>query len=308
MQEDRKSDYADYVKAGVALSGRESRWGNEYIDIRKKNKLGPLIRNRMKRAVKYGCDGVEVDSLGVYTHVPDIITKDDSLSFAKFVAEIGHNEGIAVGLKNVPSLAKSLASTFEFAVNESCAEYNECINYTEFTRLNKPVFIVHYKERGNSLSGSSLKKLIEKQSGHRFTCVLSDNKKLQQSVTNYDCDTGAIRKGSSKKPEDKTTTVQSATKTDSKQDPTNADDAKSSTPGSPGSPEAQNVPGAPGAPGAEGPKEVNAIVNEVDNNKGSSVGAALAIFTAGGVATAAVVGFVFLKKNKKYTDDDVSIV
>jgi len=197
MQKDRKWDYQAYKNAGVGIPGTESPWGNQYSDIRKKDKLQPLIRKRMQRARDLGCDGVEVDSLGVYGHNVAGITKDDCYKFAKWVAETGHDVGISVGLKNIPALAPSLVDIFDFAVSESCAEYNECKHYTGFTQRNKAVFMVHYENRGHKLSGSALSKLISRQGGHDFTCVLSKNRDLDHNCTNYDCNTGAIRSSGS---------------------------------------------------------------------------------------------------------------
>ncbi|OUM65105.1 glycoside hydrolase family 114 protein, partial [Piromyces sp. E2] len=197
MQKSRKSDYNDYKNANVGIKGSESPWGNEIIDVRKKSKLQPLIRNRMQKAHKYGCDAVEVDSLDIYGFNVGI-SKNDCFVFAKWVAETGHEEDMSVGLKNVQAIAADLVDDFDFAVVESCAEYNECKIYSGFTKRNKAVFMVHYENRGHQLSGSSLKNLIKNQAGQGFTCVLSKNRDLNHNCTNYDCDTGAIRDSGNK--------------------------------------------------------------------------------------------------------------
>ncbi|OUM62016.1 carbohydrate-binding module family 18 protein [Piromyces sp. E2] len=191
MQKSRKIDYDDYVKAGVALPVTSS-WGNQYIDIRKKSKLQPLIEKRMKRAYQYGCDAVEVDSLGVHAHVKEI-TENDTIVFATWLAQTAHDVGISIGLKNVALLAPELEPHFDFAVVESCAESkNVCNYYKAFSNNNKAVFIVHYGNRDWKLSGSKLNTLIKEQGGRGFTCVLSVNQDLNTYSTNYDCDTGAI--------------------------------------------------------------------------------------------------------------------
>jgi len=207
--ETREYDKAEYQAANIALSGNGDGWGNQWLDIRNKAKLQPLIRKRMQRARKYGCDAVEVDCLGIY-HYRDDYTEDDSYVFAKWVAETAHEEDISIGLKNVAGIAPKLEKYFDFAVVESCAESpNVCKYYTSFTDNNKAVFIVHYGNRGHKLSGSSLSNLIKEQGGHNFTCVLSDHQNLHHSSTNYDCDTGkVIGSGSS---QSKTTTTKKTT-------------------------------------------------------------------------------------------------
>ncbi|OUM56163.1 glycoside hydrolase family 114 protein, partial [Piromyces sp. E2] len=106
---DGKPDKDEFIKAGLVI---------------KDEKLQPLIRKRFQRAYKYGCDAVEVDCLNIYEFRKDF-TKEDSFTFAKWIAETGHEENISVGLKNLPSLAERLEPYFDFAIVESCVEYNE---------------------------------------------------------------------------------------------------------------------------------------------------------------------------------------
>ncbi|OUM62021.1 glycoside hydrolase family 114 protein, partial [Piromyces sp. E2] len=141
--EKNKPDYEDYKKAGVFFSEKSS-YGNYYIDIRKLDKLRPLLKNRFRRAYNYGCDGVEVDSIGVHSHV-NTITKNDTINFAKMLSEIAHAQNISVGLKNTSSLVGTLEPYFDFAVVESCAAFsNECNSFEMFTKHDKAVFVVHY--------------------------------------------------------------------------------------------------------------------------------------------------------------------
>ncbi|OUM56257.1 carbohydrate-binding module family 18 protein [Piromyces sp. E2] len=179
--QEKKDDFKDYEKAGVVIKSTKTSWGNYILDIKKLDKLKPLIKNRFKRALSYQCDGVEVDSLNApYEHFKDKYTKDDTFNFAKMIAETAHEVGISVGLKNCPSLAGKLQTYFDFAVVESCAPYSdECQKFRAFTDKNKAVFIVHYSNLGHSLDKQKAL-LIEKQ---KIVVLL---------VTNYDCNTGNI--------------------------------------------------------------------------------------------------------------------
>ncbi|OUM59708.1 glycoside hydrolase family 114 protein, partial [Piromyces sp. E2] len=142
---DGKPDKDEFVKAGLVIYERgDGDWGNNLLNINDKKKLQSLLRKRFQRAVKYGCDAVEVDVLDLYNFYPEKFTKEDSFVFAKWVAETGHEENISVGLKNLPSLAPRLEQYFDFAVVESCANYKECSYFKTFTDNNKAVFIVHY--------------------------------------------------------------------------------------------------------------------------------------------------------------------
>ncbi|OUM60362.1 glycoside hydrolase family 114 protein, partial [Piromyces sp. E2] len=138
-----RPDDAEYSNSGLVIKERDDGYSN-LLDIKNKKKLQPLIRKRFKRAYNYGCDGVEVDVLDLYKYYPEKFTKEDSFVFAKWVAETGHEDNISVGLKNLPSLAERLEPYFDFAIVESCVDYNECKYYKTFTKKNKAVFNVQY--------------------------------------------------------------------------------------------------------------------------------------------------------------------
>ncbi|ORX58400.1 hypothetical protein BCR36DRAFT_276948 [Piromyces finnis] len=188
-----RSDRTAYEKANIVLkSGSGDGWGNQWLDIRNKAKLQPLIRNRMKRAYSYGCDAVEVDCLGIYNYRSDY-TEEDSYVFAKWVAQTAHEENLSIGLKNVAGIAKRLEPYFDFAIVESCAASpNVCNIYKVFSDNNKAVFMVHYGNLGYKLSGSSLNTLIKEQGGRGFTCILNEHQYLQKNGINYNCSTGAV--------------------------------------------------------------------------------------------------------------------
>lgn len=144
----------------------------------------------MQRVRNYGCDAVEVDCLGIY-HYRKEYTKEDSYMFAKWVAETAHSVGISIGLKNVAEISSRLEPYFDFAVVENFAEsQNVCDYYTQFTKNNKAVLIVHYGDRGFNLSSSSaLSKLIRELKGRIFTCVIQN---LYHKSVNFNCDTGSV--------------------------------------------------------------------------------------------------------------------
>jgi len=208
---ENRDDKEEYEKAGIVLKGGNGDgWGNSWLDVKNKAKLQPLIRKRFKKAYSYGCDGVEVDCLGIYNYRSEY-TKEDSYNFAKWVAETGHEENISVGLKNLASLSPRLEPYFDFAIVESCASSkNACDYYKAFTNNNKAVFMVHYGNLGYKLSGSILNTLIKEQGGRGFTCVICDHQNLHHNAINYDCDTGALIYG---KKSGKTTTKKTTTTT-----------------------------------------------------------------------------------------------
>ncbi|OUM62884.1 glycoside hydrolase family 114 protein [Piromyces sp. E2] len=167
---------------------------------------GGSVGRRFVRALKYQCDGVEVDSFSsIISYDSKNFTVKDVENFAIMVAETAHEVGISVGLKNCSSLAEKLERYFDFAIVESCALYNECRYFKKFTQNNKAVFSVHYNNLGYSLEEKK-DILIRSQRISNFTCIISDYY-LQKHSINYDCNTDEENAQSKK-----TTTITKKTK------------------------------------------------------------------------------------------------
>lgn len=62
------------------------------------------------------------------------------------IADIAHERGLAVGLKNDLAQIPQLLADFDFAVNEECAQYDECALLKPFTAAGKAVFHVEYAQ------------------------------------------------------------------------------------------------------------------------------------------------------------------
>ncbi|WP_392875256.1 endo alpha-1,4 polygalactosaminidase [Streptomyces sp. LN499] len=86
----------------------------------------------------------------------------------RLVARIAHRHGLAVGLKNDLDQISQLEPDFDFAVNEQCAQYDECAALTPFIEADKAVFHVEYEvpvarfcPQSKKLRLSSLRKKYE---------------------------------------------------------------------------------------------------------------------------------------------------
>jgi len=146
----------------------------------------------MQKAVRDGCDAVEVDCLDIHERRSDY-TKNDAKIFAKWVAETAQQVGISVGLKNLATLAPELEPYFDFAVVESCAEYVDICKYFKvFTAHNKAVFTIHYNDRKHNFSryGSPEKTLSKELGGYGFTCAYTPYQNIEDRSTNFDCSKG----------------------------------------------------------------------------------------------------------------------
>jgi len=127
---------------GNGLSG----WpGERWFDIRQLNVLMPLIAARLDLCAAKGFDGVEPDNVDGYQNNSGFnLTANDQLTFNRALAQLAHDRGLAVGLKNDLDQVAALQPAFDFAVNEQCAEYNECSLLSPFITAGKPVLHVEY--------------------------------------------------------------------------------------------------------------------------------------------------------------------
>ncbi len=130
-----------------SVIGRELEgWpGERWLDIRRLDALGPIIRRRFAMCRRKGFDAVEADNVAGYgskTGFP--LGYRDQLRYNRFLARTAHGLGLAIALKNDLGQVRDLVSAFDFAVNEQCFQYRECDRLRPFSRAGKAVFVVEY--------------------------------------------------------------------------------------------------------------------------------------------------------------------
>ncbi|OON81924.1 endo alpha-1,4 polygalactosaminidase [Streptomyces tsukubensis] len=129
------------------LGGPNGWQGERWLDIRRISLLRPIMERRFDMCGKKGFDAVEPDLVEGYaddTGFP--LTARDQLTYNRMIADIAHDRGLAVGLKNDLPQIPQLVHAFDFAVNEQCAQYHECARLTPFVKGGKAVFHVEYTE------------------------------------------------------------------------------------------------------------------------------------------------------------------
>ncbi|WP_425336798.1 endo alpha-1,4 polygalactosaminidase [Streptomyces profundus] len=129
------------------LLGEGNGWpGERWLDIRATDTLRPLLAARFDLCRDKGFDAVEPDLLDGHLNETGFpLTAEHQLTFNRMVAELAHERGLAVGLKNDLPQVPELVDDFDFAVNEECAAYAECHHLTPFIDADKPVFHVEYE-------------------------------------------------------------------------------------------------------------------------------------------------------------------
>ncbi|MET9846316.1 endo alpha-1,4 polygalactosaminidase [Streptomyces ossamyceticus] len=142
--EDWRPDADDFPESVI---GRGNGWeGERWLDIRRLDVLEPLMAARIDMCAEKGFDAVEPDNMDGYRNRTGFPLKAaDQLRYNRLVARLAHERGLAVGLKNDLDQIPALVDDFDFAVNEQCAQYEECDTLTPFIDAGKAVFHVEYE-------------------------------------------------------------------------------------------------------------------------------------------------------------------
>ncbi|MEJ2609278.1 MAG: endo alpha-1,4 polygalactosaminidase [Candidatus Thiodiazotropha sp.] len=143
--ENWRSDASQFTATDIG--NNLSNWeGESWLDIRS-TEVRAIMLARLDLAVSKGCDGVDVDNMDGYSYDSGFaLTADDQLVYNRFIANAAHERRLSVGLKNDLAQIDELVDDFDFSVNESCFDYEECDLLTPFIQQGKPVLQVEYKQ------------------------------------------------------------------------------------------------------------------------------------------------------------------
>jgi hypothetical protein len=135
------SSFPDSVK------GKSNGWpGEQWLDIRQLAVLQPIMSARLDLCKAKGFDAVEPDNIDGYTNSTGFpLTATDQLAYNKWIASAAHARGLSVGLKNDLDQVPDLVSSFDWALDEQCFQYNECDALTPFIQAGKAVLEVEYQ-------------------------------------------------------------------------------------------------------------------------------------------------------------------
>ncbi|WP_150135976.1 endo alpha-1,4 polygalactosaminidase [Streptomyces hyaluromycini] len=152
--ENFRPDKDDFPRS---VLGKNNGWaGERWLDIRRLSVLRPIMERRFDMCRDKGFDAVEPDLVEGYGNDTGFrLTTADQLRYNRMIADIAHERGLSVGLKNdLPQIPQLLAD-FDFAVDEECAQYDECARLTPFIKAGKAVFHVEYKEPTSAFCAES---------------------------------------------------------------------------------------------------------------------------------------------------------
>lgn len=139
---------ADAAKFPAAVLGKDlDGWpGEKWLDVRRWDALGPIMKARFQACRAKGFDAVDPDNVDGWANDSGFaLTAADQLTYNKRLASLAHGLGLAIGLKNDLDQVRHLVGHFDFSINEQCAYYRECDLLKPFIAKNKPVFQIEYE-------------------------------------------------------------------------------------------------------------------------------------------------------------------
>ncbi|OGF52901.1 MAG: endo alpha-1,4 polygalactosaminidase [Candidatus Fraserbacteria bacterium RBG_16_55_9] len=158
----------DAGKFPSSVKGKNvSGWpGERWLDIRRLDVLGPIMKARMDLCKSKGFDGLDPDNVDGYTNSTGFpLTYQDQLTYNIFLANEAHARGLSIGLKNDLLQVNDLLPYFDWALNEQCFQYSECDYLLPFIQAGKAVFEVEYNlltsrfcRQANSMNFNAMKK------------------------------------------------------------------------------------------------------------------------------------------------------
>jgi len=125
---------------------REEHWVNIDNDQGQRTFLLGIVAARIDRCRADGFDAVEFDNVDGYANDTGLpFSEATQLLFDTALANLAHQKGLTVGLKNDLGQIGELLPYFDFAINEQCQQYHECAALDPFVAAGKPVFQVEYQ-------------------------------------------------------------------------------------------------------------------------------------------------------------------
>lgn len=140
---------AGQFPAAVVGNDYEGWPGEKWLDIRRIDLLGPIMRQRLDMCRTKGFDAIEPDNIDGYTNDTGFpLSYSDQLAYNRWLANEAHARGLSIGLKNDGDQVADLLSYFDWALTEDCFDQGWCSQLTPFVAAGKAVFAAEYTDTG----------------------------------------------------------------------------------------------------------------------------------------------------------------
>jgi endo-alpha-1,4-polygalactosaminidase (GH114 family) len=152
--ENWRPDAGEFPKYLLGL--KDGSWpGERWLDIaRFHGTLSAIMRARVEMCRDKGFNAVDFDNVDAYTnHTGFRLTAAEQRAYDIFLANTAHSLGLSVALKNDIGQIPELLPYFDFAIDEQCFEYADCLTsqnggrygLNEFVAAGKAVFDIEYQ-------------------------------------------------------------------------------------------------------------------------------------------------------------------
>jgi endo-alpha-1,4-polygalactosaminidase (GH114 family) len=152
--ENWRPDAGEFPKYLLGL--KDGSWpGERWLDIARFNGvLAAIMRARAEMCKNKGFNAVDFDNVDAYANDTGFhLTAGNQLAYDVFLANTAHSLGLSVGLKNDIEQIPELLPYFDFAVDEQCFRYADCLTsqnggmygLNEFVAAGKAVFDIEYQ-------------------------------------------------------------------------------------------------------------------------------------------------------------------
>ena len=110
--------------------------------------LAAIVGGWIAGCAAHGFQAIEPDNLDSWTRSGGLLSQADAIAFARLLVQTAHADGLAIGQKNTPQLARTGHADigFDFALAEECAVYHECDSY--LAAFGDQVYEIEYTDNG----------------------------------------------------------------------------------------------------------------------------------------------------------------
>lgn len=142
--EDWRADAPDFPAEVIGEPYEE--WpGERWLDIRRHEVLLPIMTRRIENCADKGFLAIDPDSIDVFSNDSGFdLTEEDAVAYLRAIADIAHEHGLAIGLKNAGEIVPEVVDLVDFAVLEQCLDLGECDWYAPVVEAGKAVFDIEY--------------------------------------------------------------------------------------------------------------------------------------------------------------------
>jgi Glycoside-hydrolase family GH114 len=164
-----RPDKQKFLDHPVVLGRNYEGWaGERWLDIRRIDILGPIMKARMDLAKQKGFDAIEPDNIDGYQNRTGFpLTYADQVRYNRFLAKAAHDRGLSIGLKNDPDQVGDLQANFDWALIEDGFADHYASKFTPFISAGKAVFAAEYTDTGITLG-----QFCPKAATLRFSAIL----------------------------------------------------------------------------------------------------------------------------------------